>query len=193
MVLASRMRNRKSGSKAVGAILSIAALCLLPAFAGADEAALGGQSFTTGTLSLRLSTDGSQCAVSVEGSEQEAVKLDLAPPCHIGTWTETLDPALERPSGGTPVGVQGEAMAWKFADREGAIYLAVLGDPVAASLQETLTFKTRAEQGLTCMGSMQALVVKDSIVSAGTKREQVGILCAEMGIDEKSFWLLAHP
>ncbi len=86
----------------------------------------------------------------------------------------------------------GEAMAWQFLDRAGKTFAAVIGDAVDASLKDSLTYKTRLEQGLHCAGSVQALIVENGSVQAGRKNAGQGIYCAELGLEQASFWLLAH-
>ena len=160
--------------------------------AGASAKAEEAQSFTVGSLALRLVEEGGKCVVLPEGATEPKLVLDLRAPCHILLWRDPPPTGTGAQADGVAVGKAGEAMAWQYPDLGSAIHAAVIGDEIDPSLKELLTYKTRMEQGFHCAGSVQALVVENSTVKAGHKRTGQGILCAETGLDKAGFWLLAH-
>jgi hypothetical protein len=171
---------------------TIVALILPPPIAGAAAKAEEVQSFTVGSLDLRLVEEGGKCVVLPAGATEPKLVLDLAVPCHILLWRDPPPTGTGAQADGVAVGKAGEAMAWQFPDLGTAIHAAVIGDEIDPSLKESLTYKTRMEQGFHCAGSVQALVIENGMVQAGRKRTGQGILCAETGLEQAGFWLLAH-
>lgn len=171
---------------------TLLALVLPPSIAGAASKSEEAQSFTVGSLALRLAEEGGTCVVLPDGATEPKLVLDLAAPCHVLLWRDPLPSATDAQADGVAVGKMGEAMGWRFPDIGAAIHAAVIGDEVDPSLKESLTYKTRMEQGFHCAGSVQALVVENGKVKAGRKRTGQSILCAETGLDQAGFWLLAH-
>lgn len=154
--------------------------------------------YTAAGHALRLTTEGRACVVEhrTSGAEPGRITLDLRPPCHLLTW-QRPPPAGARgavgPSDGVPVGGVGEPMAWRYADAEGVTALAVIGDPMPDNLRASSLYRLREQQGLHCAASVQGILLQADGVQASRKRENVGVLCAELGLDELDFWTLAHP
>jgi hypothetical protein len=84
-------------------------------------------------------------------------------------------------------------MAWRYADAKGVVALAVIGDPVPETLRTSSLYKLRERQGLSCASSVQGVLLHVDRIQLSKKREHAGIFCAELGLDEKDFWMLAHP
>lgn len=172
--------------------LTLGSLTLLPLVPGPGARAGQGQSFTAGPLVLRLADEDGRCVVLSESGAGQKLVLGLEPPCHVLLWREPPPSDTGGDADGVAVGKLGEAMAWRFPNLGTAIHAAVIGDEIDPSLKESLTYKTRMEQGFHCAGSVQALVVENGAVRAGRKRSGQGILCAETGLDQAGFWLLAQ-
>lgn len=170
----------------------VAVLAVLPFTAGAGTVTGDVQSFTIGSRALRLAEEGGKCVVLPEGATEPKLVLDLAAPCHVLLWRDPPPTGTGAQADGVAVGKAGEAMAWQFPDLGSAIHAVVIGDEIDPSLKESLTYKTRVEQGFHCAGSVQALIVDGGAVVAGRKRTGQGIYCAETGLDQAGFWLLAH-
>jgi hypothetical protein len=127
--------------------------------------------------------------------ERRTLVLALRPPCHLITWRQPAPRAATRGgvSDGRPVGAVGDAMAWRYPSARGVVVVAVIGDPVPDSMRGGKLYQQRLQQGLTCSASVQGILLHGKTVRLSAKREHVGVLCAESGLDEKDFWLLAHP
>jgi hypothetical protein len=146
---------------------------------------------------LRLVVTGETCVVEHRSSGTGIGKLtlDLRPPCHLLTWRQ-LPPTTSQAAGvsdGLPIGTIGDPMAWQYASAEGVVALAVIGDPVPEKLRESSLYRLREQQGLSCASSVQAILLHVNQIQLSKKREHVGVFCAELGLEEKDFWILAHP
>jgi hypothetical protein len=146
---------------------------------------------------LRLVVTDTGCVVEhrAPSAETRTLALGLRPPCHLLTWQRpppTRDPASST-SAGAPIGTIGQPMAWQYADASGVIALAVIGDPVPDALRESSLYRLRAQQGLQCAASIQGILLRGGQVQLSKKREHVGVFCAELGLEEKDFWSIAHP
>jgi hypothetical protein len=84
-------------------------------------------------------------------------------------------------------------MAWLYSRATGVIVLAVIGDPVPDQLRASDLYQLRERQGLHCTSSVQGILLSGSQTRLSSKRAHVGIVCAELGLEEKDFWMLAHP
>jgi hypothetical protein len=144
---------------------------------------------------LRLVITGETCAIEhrTEDSAPTLMLLNLRAPCYLPTWRQAPPERAGRAGfDGAPVGAAGDPMAWRYADRR-AVVIAVIGDPVPDDLRSGRLYRLRARQGLHCGASVQAVLVQTGDVQPSKKREQIGVLCNELGLGEKDFWLLAHP
>ena len=84
-------------------------------------------------------------------------------------------------------------MAWRYPGKAGVVVLAVIGDPLPEHLRASSLARLREQQGMRCTASVQGLLLRAETVEPSKKREHVGVLCAELGLSEKDFWILAHP
>jgi hypothetical protein len=154
--------------------------------------------YTVQGHALRLVSEKGKCAVEhhrVGQTQTTKLELDLGPPCHMLTW-RSLPPTRSRTTGvsdGVPVGTRGDAMAWRYASADGVVTLAIIGDPVPQELRSGSLYRLRERQGMSCASSVQALLLHPGEVRLSTKREHAGVFCAELGLEEKDFWRLAHP
>jgi len=123
-------------------------------------------------------------------SPGRALDLDLRPPCHVLTWRQR-PPATAAEREGTPVGGPGDAAGWRYPGK--GVVVAVIGDPPPKRLRAGATYRLRRDQGLHCASSIRGVLVGEGEIQLSKKREHVGIFCAETGLDEKDYWLLAHP
>jgi hypothetical protein len=144
---------------------------------------------------LRLVVEGDVCAVERAPGNGAAVrlKLDLRPPCHLLTWRQPPARTTDQTSDGVPLGSVGAPVAWRYPGKAGVVVLAVIGDPLPDNLRASSLFRLREQQGMRCSASIQGVLLRSGTVELSKKREHVGVLCAELGLNEKDFWLLAHP
>jgi hypothetical protein len=84
-------------------------------------------------------------------------------------------------------------MAWRYAGAKGVVVLAVIGDPVPEKLRASSLYRLREQQGMNCASSLQGILLYTNEIRLSKKREHAGVFCAELGLEEKDFWLLAHP
>jgi hypothetical protein len=143
---------------------------------------------------LRLVVEGDACVVEREGGAGAAIKLklDLRPPCHLLTWRQPPARPADATSDGVPLGSVGAPMAWRYPGKAVAV-LAVIGDPLPEKLRAGSLARLREQQGMRCAASVQGLLLRGETIALSKKREHVGVLCLELGLNEKDFWLLAHP
>lgn len=160
----------------------------------APDAAPAPTEYLVAGHTLRLVVEGDACVVEREGGAGAAIKLklDLRPPCHLLTWRQPAARPADATSDGIPVGSVGAPMAWRYPGK-GAVVLAVIGDPLPENLRAGSLARLREQQGMRCAASVQGLLLRGETVALSKKREHVGVLCAELGLNEKDFWLLAHP
>jgi hypothetical protein len=144
---------------------------------------------------LRLVTNGEACVVEHHGGNAETVKLilNLHPPCYFLTWQRPPSRASHAGKDGVPIGSVGDLIAWRYDGAKGAIALAVIGDPAPDTLRSSNLYRLREQQGMHCGSSVQGILLRASEIQLSTKREHAGLFCAELGLEEKDFWLLAHP
>jgi hypothetical protein len=69
------------------------------------------------------------------------------------------------------------------------------GSPLrGARLRMTAQFFERSPDSINFNGaSLQAVLLREGRIILSRKRAQAGVFCVETGLDEKDFWLLAHP
>jgi hypothetical protein len=68
----------------------------------------------------------------------------------------------------------------------------VIGDDILGDLRVTDRLVAARERGYHCAGSAQGVMIRAGSVTKVPKRNQVGIFCVEVPIDEASFWLTTH-
>jgi hypothetical protein len=146
---------------------------------------------------VRLVVTDEACVVNhrVDDAELSKVTLNLRPPCHLLTWRRPppTTSRVARPSDGLPVGRIGDPMAWLYPSAKGVVALAVIGDPVPEELRASNLYQLRERQGLHCASSVQGILLDLNQIRLSKKRADVGVFCAELGLEEKDFWILAHP
>jgi hypothetical protein len=144
---------------------------------------------------LRLVVEGDVCVVEGERGTGAAIqlKLDLRPPCHLLTWRQPPARPADQTSDGVPLGSVGAPTAWRYPGKAGVVVLAVIGDPLPENLRASSLARLREQQGMRCTASVQGILLRSETVELSKKREHIGVLCAELGLNEKDFWLLAHP
>lgn len=127
------------------------------------------------------------------GGMPATLKLDLEPPCYLLTWRRQPPrrAAAEGLSDGVAVGAVGDIMAWRYPGAKGVTAIAVIGDPVPDGMRGDL-FMRRQREGLRCVASVQGVRILGETVRLAKKRQRVGVLCAELGLEEKAFWMIAH-
>jgi len=151
---------------------------------------------------IRLTEDASACALThaVADQPEQVVKLSLSPPCHLMMWKDSpprreanrTSTNAEADSDGDPVGQAGDPMAWRYPTADNATVVAIIGDPVPERMRDDV-YRRWIDQGFHCAGSIQGVALRKESVSATPPRSQVGVFCVEAGLDQKEFWLLAHP
>jgi hypothetical protein len=143
---------------------------------------------------IRLETGGAHCRIidRTDAADAQALTLELAPPCHVLLWAELRPaPGHVAESGGVAVGNAGEPVAWRYPSAGNATVIAVIGDPVP-ELRDSSSYRERTQHGYHCAGSMQGVLLRADGASVGRKHADVGVLCAEVSLDEKDYWILAH-
>ena len=143
---------------------------------------------------FRLAVTDSVCAIeqAVNAGAARRFVLDLRPPCYLVVWRDP-PPRMRKASGSNPVGGVGDPAAWRYGRKSNTTVVAVIGDPVPERLCPELTCRSPQRQNFHCGASLQAVLLRDGRIKLSRKREQVGVFCVETGLDEKDFWLLAHP
>lgn len=146
---------------------------------------------------FRLDGDGRSCVFRSldDGLSPRSLPLDLTPPCYIMSWSRPPPRAVagQGPSQGVPVGEAGGPALWRYPDLGMVAVLAVIGDPVSPPLAGDSVSTVRAAHGYHCAGSVQGVLFRKGTLARSPKRANVGELCVEVGMDEKGYWLLAHP
>jgi len=151
---------------------------------GAGEAKLAGNK-------IEVVAEAQNCWLAFQppGEETQAYRLDLVPPCHLLLW-QRPPPPKSNASLGEPVGNVGDVMAWRYSRVQGSAVFAVIGDPVPESMRDE-TYVERQRENFKCAGSLQGVVVESKRIRFTKKRSEIGILCAETGIEEKDFSIIA--
>ncbi|WP_338845792.1 hypothetical protein V8J88_18955 [Massilia sp. W12] len=147
---------------------------------------------------IRLhSTDGQACQVEYHSpqakGEARMLALDLQAPCRLLTWQGPPPRKTGGPKSAQALGKRGEAQAWRYPDAGNVIALAVIGDAPDAALQNSSLYRLRQSQGMHCAGSLQGLLLYPAEIKTSAVQRQSGVFCLEIGLEEKNFWLLAHP
>ncbi|MDB4990781.1 MAG: hypothetical protein JWN04_5959 [Myxococcaceae bacterium] len=140
---------------------------------------------------IRLLVENGACAVAHRAGTEVPTKitLDLSPPCYLLLW-QRKPPT--RVASATPVGSVGQPMAWRFADEQGIVAVGIIGDVFTQAMRSSSLFRLREQQGLTCAPSTQALLMGERELRSSRKRDHIGVLCSELGIEEKDFWRYVH-
>ncbi len=144
---------------------------------------------------LRLLNGGEQCVLErrlqADQTQVQKQTLELRPPCHFMRWSNS-PPTMQkkRPSSaGVAVGSKGDPRAWRYPSANNVIVIAVLGDP-----QNTdPVFLQHAAHSAQCGTSVQAILLAPTEFGLGPLEKNGRVQCAEYGMDEKRFWLWAHP
>jgi hypothetical protein len=161
--------------------------------ARADGVALFSREYVVDKWKIKIVDDGATCELDYgsDSGARRVLALDLTPPCYLLLWqSSTLRKAnAER----APVGNDGDPMAWRYKDKSGdTLAIAVIGDPVPEMLRSGVHFGRAERERYHCAGSAQGVLFRKDVVKTVTKRNQVGVFCVEVPIDEASFWLTAH-
>lgn len=135
----------------------------------------------------------------VDGEKKSARSaLDLAAPCYFMLW-QALPPRGQRgtsaQSDGIPIGTKGEPIAWRYPGAQGQTVVVFIGDPIAPTTTPDPFARSGNSPGARCANSMQAILIPGDLagpIKLSAKVVDVGGLCAESGMDEKTFWLFAH-
>ena len=146
---------------------------------------------------LRLLTSKDACILEHHQGKSEITRLTLNihPPCYLLTWNQK-PPSKNLSSDvsdGVPIGGIGEPMAWQYARARNVLVLAVLGDALSQELISGNQYRLIKKQNFHCGSSIQGILIRDQKIELSTERANVGIFCAEIGIEEQDYWLLAHP
>jgi hypothetical protein len=153
--------------------------------------------YAVGDHVLRLVVTSDSCTIEHRSakSAMREVALDLRPPCYLLTWLQQppQSNATADVSDGQPVGGTGDPMALRYASAGGVVTLAIIGDTIPQELREGSLYQLREQQGLRCAASVQAVLLDTDQIQLSKKRERIGVLCVELGLEERDFWLLAHP
>jgi hypothetical protein len=140
---------------------------------------------------LRLVTSNDFCAIeqSLQGGQTRRLMLDLRPPCYLPIWRN----APPRNVAGTsrPLGATGDIAVWQYGKNNTTV-VAVIGDPVPERMCPDGSCRAPLRQNFRCGGSLQAGLLRGRQLARSAKRGP-GVFCVETGLDEKEFWLLAHP
>lgn len=144
---------------------------------------------------LKLIATGDKCAIEYQNGTNAPTRLslDMAPPCYLPVWRQPL-PQPRRKSHATdvlPVGEIGAPIAWRHP--RGRTLFAVLGDPMPPDQVSSKLYQTRLAQNMHCTSSMQGVWVLKNRLELAALRKDIGVVCVELGLEEKDFWLLAHP
>jgi len=146
---------------------------------------------------LRLVTTKDACILEhhLGTTEMSRLTLKLHPPCYMVTWNKNPPPRNSTPdlSDGLPLGAVGEPMGWRYASAGSALVLAVLGDAISQEAASSNEYRVRKKKDFHCASSIQGILISKKQVSLTAVRANVGIFCAELGLEEQDFWLLAHP
>ena len=151
---------------------------------------------------LSLSEQSGRCWLesSANVGDKKATRnaLDLSAPCFVMLW-QAPPPLVQKrdstQSDGIPIGIKGEPIAWRYPGAKGQTVVVFIGDPVVATTQPDPFGRAPPSAGARCANSMQAVLIPMELaepVKLSTTVADVGGLCAESGMDEKTFWLFAH-
>ena len=146
--------------------------------------------YAAGDETFRLSVTENSCAIEQAGAARRLV-LDLRPPCYFAVWRNP--PPRMKASGPSPVGGVGDPTAWRYGGKRNMTVVAVIGDPVPDRMCSDPICRSRQAQNFHCGASLQAVLLRKGRITLSRKRAQAGVFCVETGLDEKDFWLLAHP
>ena len=83
-------------------------------------------------------------------------------------------------------------MAWRYQSAQNATVVAIIGDAISEQQRANPIVGKRLAAGLRCAPSIQGVLLTPTAASLSKKQDRVGVLCVEAGVDEKTFWMLAH-
>ncbi len=154
--------------------------------------------FRAGDRMLSIQTIDQECWLETRSNKRLSapkLKLELRPPCYLLTWQHAPVSKKSSISGGHAVGTAGDVMTWRYPNNKKLDSIAmVIGDPIPAAEVASKLGQLRAN--FRCGTSLQG-VAFDRKASAPARLTSVdknsGITCVEQGLDEKAFWLMAHP
>lgn len=136
---------------------------------------------------LGIGSEGERCFLE---RENVRVSLDLRPPCHFLLWLQEPPLAPGGPSDGRPVGKKGDIRAWRYGADDPVLVLAVVGDPVPERLWRAR--EAWRDAGFRCGARVQPVLIRGGELTPSAARPE-GLACVESGLDEKMFWVFAHP
>lgn len=67
-----------------------------------------------------------------------------------------------------------------------------IGDALSEQQRKRPIVSKRLAAGLRCATSIQGVLLDAKEVRLGPKQGRTGVNCVEAGVDEKTFWMLAH-
>jgi hypothetical protein len=157
-----------------------------------DDAAPATREYTVEKWKVKLVDDGASCKLDyrVDGGEARRLALDVVPPCYLLLWHGSIPRVANAER--APVGGEGDPMAFRYRGKGDTLAIAVIGDAVPEMLRSGDRFRSAERQGYHCAGSAQGVLFRNDGVRTVPKRNQVGVFCVEIPIDEASFWLTAH-
>ncbi|HEY0715053.1 MAG TPA: hypothetical protein VGF45_20395 [Polyangia bacterium] len=151
-----------------------------------------------GGHAVSLVSEGHTCVLvhrppgAVADARERGLPLDLTPPCHFLVWRVQPPPRAGAPSDGVSLGTVGAPMAWRYKSANGTIVLGVVGDPLSNQQKADPIIARRVAAGLRCAPSLQGVFLTGKVATLSKKRTGGQVHCVEAGLDEKTFWMLAH-
>lgn len=156
-------------------------------------ASVAAQRFIVAGHELRLLNAPGQCELEHKLADQRGPAnrqtLGLQSPCYFLLWQHAPDKRNRGAAGGVPVGKRGEPEAWRFASAKNTIALLVVGDHDKSDPR----YAWHSAAGYHCGTSLQGVLLIKSKLSLAGAFTNSGLHCAEVGTDQKMFWLAAHP
>jgi hypothetical protein len=140
---------------------------------------------------VRLMTSNDFCVIeqSLRDGQTRRLTLDLRPPCYFPVWRNAPPRNAARTS--RALGAAGDPIVWQYGKTNTTV-IAVIGDPIPERMCPGGACRAPPRQDFRCGGSLQAALLRGGQLTRSAKRGP-GMFCVDTGLDEKEFWLLAHP
>jgi hypothetical protein len=169
-----------------------------PTIANRPESLVKSKQYRVEGFQLSIASNNDSCALKFENSsthEKGTLPLTIKPPCYFvlnaydySKTNQGTQPKPSKPGGILLSKVKGEPLVWRYKQEHDVSVVIVVGSPEPTEDPERAA-KIKKYQ---CGSERQGVLLTASDVKLSKRVASGSQICAQVGEEEKEFWLFAH-